>query len=471
MSTETLTITEADVVMWLTTRVRAGLDGACDMGVMERAVDQATLECRRQALEVLVQDVAARHPLVCPPCGQNLNVEAYGRSRSVASAVGPVQFARDYGFCIRCGKHAYPADITLGLHPRATGSPRVQELCAIHALRGPTGQHAEDLRRLSGIERDPSTIHREARRQGERAQALRDADAALTQSSQGITRLAARVGQPASSAHTLVIEIDAWNIRERDDWGRTTTLRKRGEEPSRWHWVYTGTVFRLDQRGSTAAGRPIIAERGFVATRLGLEAFRQQLYAEAIQRGLFKAEHVLVVADGAVWIWNLVDDRFKDAIQRVDLYHVKGHLWALANELFGQDTAEARAWVTPMLSALERRKDGALDVIHGLEGLRSTMARLTTAQRTALEREIGYFDQHKDRMDYKNAKRLGQPLGSGAIESTCSQYQRRLKLTGQFWSLQGDEAFLALSSLHRNGRWSLLFPHDRIDLSCLSPAA
>ena len=34
-------------------------------------------------------------------------------------------------------------------------------------------------------------------------------------------------------------------------------------------------------------------------------------------------------------------------------------------------------------------------------------------------------------------------------------------ITGQFWSLEGDEAFLALETLHRNERWHLLFPHDR----------
>jgi hypothetical protein len=312
---------------------------------------------------------------------------------------------------------------------------------------------------LTGLALDPSTVHREARRQGERAQSLRDTDVCLAQRAEGIAQLVAQAATVAT-AQTLVIEIDAWNIRERDDWGLSERLRRRGQEPNRWHWVYTATIFRLDQRGKTRSGRPIITERGFVATRLGLDAFRQQLYAEALRRGLQQAKEVLVVADGAVWIWNLVEDRFKDAQQRVDLYHVKGHLWALANEVFGQGSEEAQAWVRPLLNMLERRQDGALDVIQGMEGLRSTLTRLTTEQRAALDREIGYFNQHKNRMGYKQAKRLGQPLGSGAVESTCSQYQRRLKLTGQFWSLSGDEAFLALSTLHRNGRWHLLFPHD-----------
>ena len=60
---------------------------------------------------------------------------------------------------------------------------------------------------------------------------------------------------------------------------------------------------RRDQRGKTASGRSVITERGYVATRLGLESFEKQLYAEALQRGLTKARSVLVLADGAVWIW------------------------------------------------------------------------------------------------------------------------------------------------------------------------
>ena len=57
----------------------------------------------------------------------------------------------------------------------------------------------------------------------------------------------------------------------------------------------------------------MITERGYVATRQGLECFEKQLYAEALQRGLSEAESVLVLADGAVWIWNLAENRFKDA--------------------------------------------------------------------------------------------------------------------------------------------------------------
>ncbi len=460
MSTPLSSVSQADVVAWITAHVSSSLKPDADMGVMEKAIDQATREVRRLALGICVQKRAASQPLVCPRCASKLNVEAYGRSRTIKSSFGSVDYQRDYGFCASCSQHAYPADVALGLHRRATASPRVQELAALHALRGPTGQHEEDFKRITGLNLDPRSVHREACRQGKRAQGIRDAQAAMAQRPQGVKQLTAQA-HGLAGAHTLVVEIDAWNIRERDDWGKSELLRKAGQEPKRWHWVYTATIFRLDQRATTRSGRPVISDRGYVATRLGIDQFRHQIYAEALRRGLNNAKEVLIVADGAIWIWNLAEDRFKGARQRVDLYHVKEHLWTLANELFGRGTQEADAWVKPLLKMLERRRDGALDVIDGLEKLSTVIDHLTTDQRESIEREIGYFNTHKNRMDYKEGKKLGQPVGSGAIESTCSQYQRRFKLTGQFWSLEGDEAFLALDTLHRNGRWNDLFPHDR----------
>jgi len=453
-------IGEDEVVEWVYGQMKAADTEDRDMGSLERTVDRVTLEVRRRVLERLVQEAADREEFGCPVCGEMLTVAEHRRRRTVDSAFGPIRFKRSYGLCPHCGQYRFPADAALGLHARATTSPRVQEICALMALRAPVAQAEDDVRRLTGVGISASSLHREARRQGERALELRQKQELLTERPDGVAVLAARA--PSLPQHsTMVIEIDAWNIRERDHWGQTEARRKAGQEPERWHWVYTATVFRLDQRATKASGRPSIADRGYVATRQGLESFKRQLYAEALQRGLLQAETVLVLGDGAVWIWNLAADTFTNARQRLDLYHAKGHLWALAGELYGHGSPEAQAWVRPYLRWLDQRKDGALDVIESLEQLQRTLAAFDEKQQQALAREIAYLTEHKDRMDYKQARKQGQPGGSGAIESTCSQYQRRFKLTGQFWSLAGDEALLALATLHRNGRWHHLFPHDR----------
>jgi len=458
-------MTEHDVADWLREKALTLLAGNVNMGAMEDALTRVSTESRRIALERMVRDSVKDHPLNCPVCGQALNVVSYNRWRNPVTSFGRISFARSYGTCTKCADHFYPADATLGLQRRAPSSPRIQEICALTTLRAPAGQAEEDVYRLTGVSIDSSSLHREARRQGERALRLREADERLAQTPEGVQELAARAPQSPKYS-TLVIEIDAWNIRERDNWGETEALVKEGKDTGRWHWVYTATLFRLDQRGSTEAGRPVITQRGYVATRKGIDSFQHQIYAEALQRGLMNAETVLVLADGAVWIWNLIADRFPRARQRVDLYHVKEHLWNLAHELHRNDPQGAALWVRPYLQWLDTRKEGALDVIRTLGELRENSEVFSRRERKAIAREEEYFKEHKDRMDYKTGKALGQPVGSGAVESTCCQYQRRFKITGQFWSLAGDEAFLALSTLHRNGRWSRIFPHD----TCRSPA-
>ena len=76
-----------------------------------------------------------------------------------------------------------------------------------------------------------------------------------------------------------------------------------------------------------------------------------------------------------------------------------------------------------------------------------------------VEVERNYFLTHQSRLDYKAIAEAGYPIGSGAIESTCRQYQCRLKRTGQFWTTAGDEALITLETMWRNQRWRLLFPH------------
>jgi hypothetical protein len=110
------------------------------------------------------------------------------------------------------------------------------------------------LEQLSGVKLPPATLDREAKRQGQRAQRLRtqlDEQAATDPRQLELTL----------EPYQMIIQLDAWSLRERDDWGQSARLRRQGIEPERWHWVYTGTVFRLDHRGQTAGGRPVITER------------------------------------------------------------------------------------------------------------------------------------------------------------------------------------------------------------------
>ena len=446
-----------------------------NLGHIEEALAAAAKEPLRLLTQRAAQAKANATPCQCLECHHELTHQK-SLSRGIDSRFGRLTIWRHYGWCPQCESWQFPADHALGLARKAAASPYVQEISGLLVTKMPPEQAVAVAQRL-GLDLSRCLLHREAHRQGLKAQARRSETVAQLDTWDNLQQLARDTDGPPTAPFTLVIEIDAWNIRERDDWGQTKALRQQGKKAERWHWVYMATVFRLDHRGQTAGQRSVISQRGYVATRLGLEALTAQLYREAIQRGLGQARQVLVIADGAVWIWNLAKDRFPQARQQLDLWHAEEHLWAVAHDLYGRGTPEARTWVEPLLQQV--RDDQTATVIATLAELKP---RLQEAEQKKLQTQIEYFEHNAHRMKYKEiiaareaveagtatAEQItlaNQPLGSGAIESTCRQYQCRFKRTGQFWTIVGDEALMCLETFWRNGRWHELYPHAKANFA------
>lgn len=419
-----------------------------DLGHLERQAAHDVQELQRQAIQCGAQAKADATPPLCPVCGQALSRLSPGHARTFETRFGSITVQRTRGYCKRCRKWRVPADTALGLEETAGYSPAVQDMAALLASKMPGEEASLVLEHLTGIKVPRSTLEREARRQGERAQRLRSD---LDQRASTAPPQLELILEP----YQFILQLDAWDIRERDAWGQSQAWRRQGQEPARWHWVYTGTCFRLDQRGQTAGGRPVITERGFVATRAGIDALREQLHAEALRRGLGQAAGALVIGDGAAWIWRLADDRWPQARQRLDFYHAVQHLVSVGRALYGDDKQKFKTWFKPLVQQL--KNESSLKVIRTLEEVLTTMPSGSEAHTVA--KEVEYFRTHQKRMDYRAGRRAHEPIGSGAVEATCRQAQCRFKRPGQFWSPAGDEALLCLETFWRNGRWHLLFPH------------
>jgi len=436
-------------------RLTAGLNQSIQasdqtLGHLEEQILRQTQGLERRLLEEAVQKKADQTPPVCPVCGHPLSQRTHDHPRTFHTRFGPVTVQRLRGWCRRCKAWRYPADQALGLSDTGGASPSVQEMAALTVSKMPVQEASAVIERLTGVKLPPATLDREARRQGQRAAKQRERLDEQMCTGQGVEQVLPLPQEP----FTLIIELDAWNIRERDDWGQTAQKRAAGQEPQRWHWAYGGTCFRLDQRQPSEGGRARILSRGTVMTRGGVDDLRDQLFAEAQRHGLAQADKVLVIADGALWIWNLTGDRFAQAHQRLDYYHASQHLWVVAHTLHPEDEAAARTWIKPLLKKLKAGRAVSL-----LTNLRTLTKRLRNKKRQAVENELNYLESHRERMDYATARRAGEPQGSGAMESTCRQYQCRFKRPGQFWSCVGDEGLMCLETFWRNHRWHLLFPH------------
>ena len=366
------------------------------------------------------------------------------------TSAGKVEIRTVYGQDPQSGQWLCPMRVLWGLGAREAMSPELEErLCFTATQTGSYEATARVVRRW-GAEADDSTIHRHVQEAGARAQAAQEkrVERALSLETRGevIEEAKAHVGP---SEFSLVLMMDGWMVRERGpEWG----WKPPDAEVNRvqWHEMKVAILFRADQRAQTQSGRRMILRKFCVACRAGPYEFGRRVYAEALRRGLAQSKRVYVVADGGVWIWNLVQDRFSDVIGVLDFYHASEHLWTVARALYGEGE-EARAWVEPLLHKLAHGRE--TEVLAALERLRESGGARGQECNQTIEREANYFQSHRDHLHYQAIAAQGCPKGSGAVESTCSQLQDRFKRTGQFWSLPRERHLLALALADCNDDW------------------
>jgi len=254
---------------------------------------------------------------------------------------------------------------------------------------------------------------------------------------------------PEQPPFSLVMMLDGWLARERGpDWG----AGPRKKEPQRilWHEIKSAVIYRLERRGANDSGRGMLIEKFVVATppETSPVDFGTAVHAEAMRRGLGRAKHVYLVMDGALWLWDLAEDRFAQAIKTLDFHHARDHLWAVANSLHGEDTPEAKAWAEPLLRSLRKGREN--QVVRQLEELLQNQSERTPESQELIEREVKFFVKHRDHLHYQARKRAGAPRGSGAVESLGKQLQQRLRGCGQIWGRPGFARLLRVVLLVKN---------------------
>ena len=180
------------------------------------------------------------------------------------------------------------------------------------------------------------------------------------------------------------------------------------------------------------------------------EEFGKRIYLEAWNRGWSRAQKKVVMGDGAEWIWNLADQHFPGAVQIVDLYHARQHLWELARRLYPNDSGEPESLDQSPPEAPARqgqnRKTGSAPCAPSNPPMprfwKRFAPRPTTLRRNA------------ERMRYPKFRRQHLFVGSGVIEAGCKTViGSRLKQSGMFWTVRGANAIIALRCCHLNGRF------------------
>lgn len=415
--------------------------GSLDLEAIETAVRSAMHRAGAAVLTELLQfqAPAADQRIVNCPCGQQAHYREL-RSKPVLTVVGAVKVSRPYYLCTQCHRGQFPADIELDI-ANTEFSPGVRRMDALVSHAAPFDHGREQLKVLAGVEVTTKSVERIAEAIGDD----------IAQREQREIQKAVQLDLPivvGDPIRILYVQMDGTGVPvvKKETEGRKG---KTDGQPAHTREAKLGCVF--SQTGWDQEGYPIrdpdsTTYTGAIETA---DAFGKRLYMEAWKRGWSRAKKKVVMGDGAEWIWNLAEQHFPGAVQIVDLYHARQHLWELAHSLYPNDKVSQKAWMkVHQKRLLDKGKIAKL--VAALHSIQSTNPEVGAKIHT----EADYFQRNAARMRYPKFRRQHLFVGSGVIEAGCKTViGSRLKRSGMFWTVRGANAILALRCCYLNGRF------------------
>ena len=415
--------------------------GQMDLEAVENAFRSALHQAGAAGLSELLEHpapVGQQRQLPCP-CGQHAQYQAL-RSKPVLTVLGPARVSRPYYLCAQCHQGQFPADAELDIEQTEI-SPGVRRMMAMVGQQAPFDHGRQQLKLLAGLEVTIKAVERTAEAIGE------DIAQAEQQQIQRAVQLDLPivVGEPIP---ILYVQMDGTGVPV----VKKETVGRKGKtdgQPAFTREVKLGCVFTQttwDEEGYALRDSDSTTYTGAIETA---DEFGKRIYLEAWNRGWSRAQKKVVMGDGAEWIWNLADQHFPGAVQIVDLYHARQHLWDLVRKLYPNDPVSQKAWMKVHQKRLLDK--GKLDqLVVALRCIVPANAELADK----IHAEADYFERNAERMRYPAFRRQHFFVGSGVIEAGCKTViGARLKQSGMFWTVRGANSIIALRSCHLNARF------------------
>ncbi len=366
--------------------------------------------------------------LLSGPVQRALQVDQPGgrrelRTTSILSAVGDVQYTRWY-VSHPDGQRGFPADAAIGLVAGCTPGAAAR-LCEMGARSPSYAEAARSLQLLSGIQTSANTIQRLIQTLG-------------PDMADWATKRQPATVQPKRD-FAVCLQMDMTGVR---------VLKKHLEGikgkngPPKTRQIKCGVVYLLE-RGEDKRYHKLPDSSVHILSFGDLTEFSAQLEQARAKLGADPGCKLIVISDGAEWIWNLVADRFRQAFSIVDFWHAAEHLHELCEFVHGKGGAANESFRT---LRRQMKRHGINGIIRHFEQLE-----LTPAKRRQVAKRLKYFHTHCNRMQYHKYRQAGWPIGSGEIEGACrSLIKQRTDLSGQRWSLSGALNVLWVRALVRD---------------------
>lgn len=410
-----------------------------DLDAIEMVLRDDGLAASAEAYRLLLEAKDAElEPPPCPVCGGEMKRHGGKRPKTFTTRVGPTTVERTYCRCSGCGKGLYPLDAWLGLEGRSLTPGAERMIMATSAEMG-SRCGSRLVAELSGVAISRSRFDRETRSLGAEVVECERND--VPEASEG----------PVLS----VVAADGTGVPMR----KSELAGRAGKQEDGTASTREAKLLRICEIGRTPKGKVVtvagsitqssVIDSAEVSGAGSLSDFAARLWREAVRRGSFLAQEIVLLSDGAKWIENAAKTVFAgmNLTLILDLYHVLEKLQEALKAMIPDEAERKTAF--DRLKALV--KDGkAAAVIAELAPFADRFE--------AVMEFVRYCRSNLHRMRYDEYRRRGLPVGSGVIEGGCKHIVAdRLKKSGSRWSVAGADGIMAIRCCRLNNRTADFF--------------
>jgi len=409
-------------------QIIASYEGEIKAGSLSEMEMEIRQMCHELGGVIMVQGLEAQTPkypeddVICPHCGEKAT---YVRCREGMSITlfGRIYYHRPYYGCEYCHQGHYPLDEQLRIQPGQM-SVEVVQLAALMGIQTSFATSRDLLARTALLELSANSIRKACQQVGQQVVQL---ETRQYEASQNLDQQ--RQHQRLTDKPTHIYgSLDGFKVHMDDE----------------WHEMKAGCWWTTRQ---LANGELHAANISYYVDYLSAVDFSDLVWTTGFQRMADQAHDVIFVADGAEWIWNIVQQHFPHAVQILDWYHAFSYVQAVALAAFS-DEVERFSW-------LDLQRD------HLWHGRRSCVFRACrqciSRAPDAVNKTLTFFANQRSRMHYGRFRAAGYQIGSGTMESACKQLGlARLKISGAQWLSNGAVLLAKARATYLSADWDNL---------------
>jgi hypothetical protein len=430
----------------LSSKIQQELTTGHTLTDIEQTARRLVQEIGRQAIALVVSLEEQPYPepeAPCTGCGQAI---PYVRRRpaQLRTLFGDMEVKRAYYSCSECHQGCFPLDRRLGLRPNEI-SAELERLGGMTGALLPFGKGRDLFETLTLVSMSDHTLNKATQAYGAAAIQREQEWLVVAHDEEALQRRKREARKPLR----LYGAIDA------------TKVHTRGVDEYPWRDLKVGAWFE-------ARGKPpkkpdgqwrIQAENiHYFADICPASEFGTLMWATGVHHNAQLAQELVILGDGAEWIWNLVAEHFPQAVQILDWFHATEYLMPVAKAVFPAEEAQ-NDWVAQTKQALW---DGMIDeVIANCLDLVRTEDSSDPAFVAAR-----YFDQNRQRINYPDYRQQGYQIGSGTIESAAKQIgTMRMKVAGAIWNKDSARKVAKARAAYLSNEWDELAAYRALPIA------